>query len=108
MIYTRTHTHTHTYTPTFVYESHKVANILLLLAKYVWTMIKLLARSIAMWARSSKKAEERGGDGGGGGGGGEEGDQQSSRSVYACLVANCFNRKPQFQSVSRSDPKRRS
>lgn len=57
------------------------------------------------------KVEERGGDGGGGGGGGdggggrEEGDQQSSRSVYACLVANCFNRKPQFQSVSRSDPK---
>lgn len=38
--------HTH-----FVYESHKVANILLLLAKYVWTMIKLLARSIAMWAK---------------------------------------------------------
>lgn len=47
-IRTETHTHMHTH---FVYESHKVANILLLLAKYVWTMIKLLARSIAMWAK---------------------------------------------------------
>lgn len=86
--------HTH-----FVYESHKVANILLLLAKYVWTMIKLLARSIAMWAKHEGRRKR---------GRRREKKKEISRALALCLrllVANCFNRKPQFQSVSRSDPK---
>lgn len=105
MIYTRTHaeTHAHTHMHThFVYESHKVANILLLLAKYVWTMIKLLARSIAMWAkhegRRKRRRRRR-----------RRKRRRRSAELALCLrllVANCFNRKPQFQSVSRSDPKR--
>lgn len=95
-IRTETHTHMHTH---FVYESHKVANILLLLAKYVWTMIKLLARSIAMWAKHEGRRKR---------GRRREKKKEISRALALCLrllVANCFNRKPQFQSVSRSDPK---
>lgn len=94
----RTETHTHTCTPT-LYMNH-----------IKWQIFCCCWPNMCgLWSNCwldrlpcgrSMKAEERGGEGGR--------RRRRSAELALCLrllVANCFNRKPQFQSVSRSDPK---